>query len=48
MGYTSLADEDAAFVLSIDVDDEEIARDSVERITGGGRGRGDRARSTTG
>ena len=34
LGYTSLADEDAAFVLSIDVDDEAIARDSVERITG--------------
>jgi Protein of unknown function (DUF3352) len=33
LGYTSLADEDVAFVLSIEVDDEEIARDSVARIT---------------
>ena len=33
VGYESLAREDAAFVLAIDVDDEEIARDSVERIT---------------
>jgi Protein of unknown function (DUF3352) len=33
VGYTSLSDDDAAFVLSIDVEDEEIARDSVERIT---------------
>ena len=33
VGYESLAKEDAAFVLAIDVDDEEIARDSVEQIT---------------
>ncbi len=33
VGYTSLADEAPGFVLSIAVDDEQIARDSLERIT---------------
>ena len=33
VGYTSLAEGEESFVLSIDVDDEEIARDAVERIT---------------
>jgi Protein of unknown function (DUF3352) len=33
VGYTSLAEGEESFVLSIAVDDEEIARDSVARIT---------------
>jgi hypothetical protein len=34
LGYTSFAGDDPGFVLSIAVDDEEVARDALERITG--------------
>lgn len=33
LGFSSLSDADPGFVLSVEVTDEEIARDSVERIS---------------